>query len=105
MLKSSTIEIIKTTIGTFLPGTKVVLFGSMARGDFNIDSDFDIMVITPDTYEEKDKITWRAKVRKALIRALHAPVDLLINSEEEINRKRKLPGHIVQYAMEEGVVL
>jgi ribosome-associated protein YbcJ (S4-like RNA binding protein) len=36
---------------------------------------------------------------------LHAPVDVLINSEEEMRKKRKLPGHVVQYALEEGILL
>lgn len=105
MITSETKEIIKSIIKSFLPDMRVLLFSSMVRGDFKTGSDYDIMIITQNTFGEKEKITWRSRVRKALIKALHAPVDLLINSEEEIIKKRKLPEHVVQYALDEGVVL
>src|ERR1035437_7891722 len=96
---------IKSIVHSFLPQAKVLLFGSRARGDNQSESDYDVIVITETSLHLKDKITWQGKLRKALIKSLHAPVDVLINSEEEIRKKRKLPGHVVQYAMEEGVVL
>jgi hypothetical protein len=33
------------------------------------------------------------------------PVDLLINSEEEVREKLELPGHIIRSAMREGIIL
>ena len=34
-----------------------------------------------------------------------APVDVLLNSEEEIVKKSELPGHIIRWAVKEGVQL
>ena len=96
---------IKSVVHSFLPQAKVLLFGSRARGDNQLESDYDVIIITETSLHEKDKITWQGKLRKALIKSLQAPVDVLINSDEEISKKRKLPGHVVQYAMEEGIML
>lgn len=97
--------IIKSTVLSFLPNAKVLLFGSMARGDFNADSDYDVLVITKETYSLREKSNWRGKLHKALVHALREPVDVLINSEEEVSTKEKLPGHIVRWAVKEGVLL
>ena len=49
------LKTIKTTVKSFLPDAKVLLFGSRARGDFNTDSDFDVLVITSTTFPTKEK--------------------------------------------------
>ena len=51
------------------------------------------------------KAIWRNRLNKTLVRALHAPVDILINSEKEIAVKKTFPGHVVQWALKEGVWL
>ena len=33
------------------------------------------------------------------------PADILIQSEEEINSKREIPGHIVKQVLQEGISL
>ncbi len=104
-MTTSTSNNIKEIIHSFIPEARVLLFGSMARGDSNLGSDYDVVVITETTYNAKDKIIWQGKLRKALIKSLNAPVDLLLNSEEEIRLKRKLPGHVIQYAFTEGIML
>jgi hypothetical protein len=39
------------------------------------------------------------------VNAIHAPVDILLNSEEEIRQKQELPGHIIRSVIREGVDL
>jgi hypothetical protein len=39
------------------------------------------------------------------VKAIRAPVDLLLNSEEEIRQKQQLPGHIIRSVMKEGMAL
>jgi hypothetical protein len=39
------------------------------------------------------------------VKAIKAPIDLSLNSEEEISQKRELPGHIIRTVLREGVTL
>ncbi len=105
MVNQSIQNTIKTTVRSVIPDARVLLFGSMARGDANRDSDYDVLVIIPSTMSPREKIPLITKIHTALVYALDAPVDVLLNSEEEVQEKIKLPGHIVQGAIEEGVEL
>lgn len=96
---------IKSIIASFLPNAKILLFGSMARGNQDINSDYDILLITSEKYEEKEKKIWRNKIHRALVYAINAPFDIIINSEEEIIKKKELPGHFIKTALKEGVLL
>jgi hypothetical protein len=49
------------------------------------------------------KMDWESKIRKALVSALKAPFDVIIASKREVDEKKDLTGHIVQYAVREGV--
>jgi uncharacterized protein len=105
MVTQSIQNTIKTTVRSFIPDARVLLFGSMARGDANDDSDYDVLVIIPKTLPPKEKIPWITKIQTALVYALDAPFDVLLNSEEEVNKKVQLPSHIVRTAINEGVEL
>ncbi len=41
------LEVVQRLVDVFTP-ERIYLFGSTARGDTNIDSDFDVMVVVPD---------------------------------------------------------
>jgi predicted nucleotidyltransferase len=96
---------IRETVQSNLPGARVLLFGSRARGDYDRFSDYDLMVITPHTLTPREKIRWGTLLDRAIVNAIKAPVDILINSESEIEEKRELPGHIVRTAVREGIAL
>ena len=96
---------IRNTVQDNLPGSRVLLFGSRARGDNDRHSDYDLMVITPVTFTPQEKINWSTQLDHAIVDALHIPVDLLLNSDEELREKQELPGHIVRTIMREGVAL
>ena len=96
---------IKTSVLALLPDARVLLFGSRARGDYNQQSDFDVLVITKMNIPMNEKITFRGELNKVLVTLLKAPVDVLLNSEDEINQKKNLPGHIIKWAMKEAVEL
>ncbi len=101
---SNTLSIIKETAGKFIPGSKILLFGSQARKDNISDSDYDFLVITKDTLDIQKKRALKSLMRKELAK-YKIPADILIQSEEEINLKKDIPGHIVKQALHEGISL
>ena|SRR5579863_3355900 len=103
MSKQQTLQSIKSTVGSFLPDAKVLLFGSRARGQATNDSDYDLLIVTNDTFTPRIKMDWESKIRKALVSAFKAPFDVIIASKREVDEKKDLTGHIVQYAIREGV--
>ena len=94
---------IKSLVDSFLPNAQVLLFGSRARGEFSIDSDYDLLIITNETFAPRTKMNWESKIRKALINKLNKPFDVIIQSKKELLEKKDLSGHIVYYAMKEAV--
>lgn len=96
---------IKRTVQAYLPGARIVLFGSYARGDQDCHSDYDLLIITPQTFTPQEKIHWTSHLDRAIVEAIKAPVDLLLNSDEEIRQKQELPGHIIRSAIREGIAL
>jgi predicted nucleotidyltransferase len=105
MSEKTILKTIKSMILAMLPGAKILLFGSRARGDYNKDSDFDILIITPKSLPLKEKRNWINEIGAKLVDALEVPIDVLLNSEEEVAIKRELPGHTINWAMKEGIVL
>ncbi len=101
---SNTLSIIRKTASKFIPGSKILLFGSRARRDNSNDSDYDFLIITRDTIEIHKKRTLKSQIRKELAK-FKIPADILIQSEEEINSKKEIPGHILKQVLQEGVAL
>jgi uncharacterized protein len=81
-------------------GSKVILFGSHARGDARPDSDLDFLVIEPDvtTYREE-----MVRLRDAL-RPLRVPADVLVTTKEIFEEWRDTPGTVLYEAAKEGRV-
>jgi len=80
---------------------KVILFGSMARGDARADSDLDLLVVLA---EVENKHRARTDIFRALS-DLAAPVDILVTTPEEMSRRGALVGPILRPAIKEGKVL
>jgi len=99
-----TLKQIKISILKILPGSVIILFGSRARNDNFENSDYDLLVITDKQIDTKEKLKFQGLIRKQLaIRNILA--DVIIQSKADIAVKRKLPGHIVRSALEEGVLV
>ena len=80
---------------------RIVLFGSHARGDADLDSDVDLLVVLPRI---TDKRTVAVQIRRALS---HLPVskDIIVTTPEEIVRRGHLVGTVLHPALREGKVL
>jgi predicted nucleotidyltransferase len=94
---------IKSMVNSFLPDAQILLFGSRAREEFSKDSDYDLLIVTRETFAPRVKMNLESKIRKALVNALNMPFDIIIQSKKEVAEKKKLPGHIVHYAMKDAI--
>lgn len=105
MKDTAVYKAIKETVQYHLPDSRILLFGSRARGNNARNSDYDLLIITTTTYTFKEKADLSTRIDNAIVNAVKIPVDLLINSEEEVLEKQSLPGHIIRTAVNEGVFL
>lgn len=97
-------KIIRESINELLPESSIMLFGSRARHDNTQDSDYDLMIITKDHYENNEVRLFKALIRKKLAHN-KIPADIIIQSEAEVEFKKKINGHIVRQVLREGVLL
>lgn len=80
---------------------KVILFGSRAYGDYNKDSDFDLLIVSKD-FNGMDFFERVAKMYDYW--SLDAPVDFLCYTPEEFNKLSKMIT-IVREAVNKGIVI
>ena len=95
---------IKKTAHEFLPDAEVLLFGSHARNEASSESDYDILLITKKQLSPREKLPIRTKIRKSLL-LIGIRSDILIQSKSEVDKKKKLPGHIVRKIISEAILL
>lgn len=101
-MKDKTLKDIKTIIQEYLPSAKVLLFGSRARGDYRPKSDYDLLIITKKTYPIKQKISLTSRIHKAIVKKLRIYLDITLNSQEEVDYKKNLKGHLIRMAVREA---
>lgn len=101
---SNSLKIIKETVNKILPDSKILLFGSRARNNNDFDSDYDILIISKTALDIPIKRAFKSLIRKVLARK-KIPVDVLIHSEDEVEYKKEINGHILKQVFNEGVFL
>jgi len=94
--------IIEKAVGLLLEaapfGSKVILFGSHARGDARPDSDLDFLVIEPKVADHRDEMVRLHHV----LQPLRVPADVLVTSEAIFEEWRDTPGTVLYEAAKEG---
>jgi predicted nucleotidyltransferase len=102
MTSEAVIEEIRVRLAAAVPPrSRVVLFGSRARGDADDGSDFDVLVIEP---EVESAIAESVRLRGEL-RGLGVPIDVVVIDRERASRRAAVRGTMVQRALDEGRVL
>ena len=100
--QNDAVKIIRDSVNEFLPDCSIVLFGSRARLDNTEDSDYDLMIITENAYENKELRLLKALIRRKLARN-RIPADIFIQSKAELEINKKITGHIVRQVLKEGI--
>jgi uncharacterized protein len=94
-------EVVKRVVERFDP-LKIILFGSLARGEMDYDSDIDLLVVFEKVeWENKRKLTVEVLVALA---DLPVPKDVVVTDPDEISRRGDLVGTILRPALREGKV-
>ena len=101
MVAESTLdEVTKRLVEQFAP-TRIILFGSQARGTADDRSDVDLLVVCPVTGRKRDLMV-------AMDRALSGlgiARDVIVLTPEQYERNRHIPGTVARPAALEGRVL
>lgn len=82
---------------------RIYLFGSYANNTYTDDSDLDLCVIT--SLQGLRKIDVLRKIRKAMMRDIDMPVDLLVYDDREFNERAMLTTTMEYKIAHEGVIL
>jgi uncharacterized protein len=94
-------EIVERIVERFDP-LRVILFGSLARGEAGRNSDVDLLVVMPDGIEDERRVT--VEILGAL-KDLPISKDIVVTTPEEIERRGDLVGTVLRPALREGKVL
>ena len=86
--------------GHLPPGSRVIVFGSQARGEARDDSDLDLLVVEPEVHNRFDEM---ARLASLLGREL-IPADVVVMSDEAFEQKRAQPNTLAWRAAREGRV-
>jgi predicted nucleotidyltransferase len=81
--------------------TRIILFGSHARGNADPGSDVDIMIVEP---EVANRFEETVRLSRAL-RPLRMPVDLIVIGEEPFRERATIPGTVYFEAATQGRVM
>lgn len=91
-------DVVRRLTDQFHPA-RIILFGSVARGDDGHDSDLDLLVVLPQL-EGRHHDAAVAMLRS--LRDLPVPVDLLVTDWAELAERAQAPG-VLRVALREGV--
>jgi predicted nucleotidyltransferase len=90
-------QVVKRIVAASKP-SRVIVFGSYGRDSADEDSDLDIMVIKP---EVANKGAEMARLHE-VVGDVGTGVDVLVYSDEEFERRSRVPGTVLYWARKEG---
>lgn len=84
---------------------RIILFGSLARGDAQTDSDVDLLVIEAEPFgPHRSRFREINRLERAM-GTIPVATDILVYSSEEVERLKLSANHVVARALREGKVL
>lgn len=94
-------EAVRRAVAAAHAPSRVIVFGSYARGDADEGSDLDLMVIEREVQSKGEEML---RLNRA-IGWIGKGVDVLVYSEQDFERRSKVPGTAPYWASREGRVL
>jgi predicted nucleotidyltransferase len=94
-------EIVKRIVTGFDP-IRIILFGSLARGEAGPDSDVDLLVVLDVPRELKRETAVRIDCS---LLGIDLPVDIVVATPSEVEKYAKLIGSVILAALREGKVV
>ena len=82
---------------------RVILFGSVARGDEGPDSDLDFLVVLDAVEPGFERRRLMGAIRSAI--RVDAPVDVFVTDEAECERRRDVVGSLQYWPLREGEIV
>ena len=101
MFDDKVLDTIVQRIVTAIQPQKIILFGSLGRGEESTHSDIDLMIIRESTLPRHRRY---AEVRR-LFWGMGLPMDILVYTPEEFARYQSVPGSFTNTVAREGKVL
>ena len=97
------LEEVEMSIKSVFPDCTIIIFGSYARGEQQMDSDLDICVLVPEiTYRRADmSVDAACSIR----RGFPLPFDLLLYTYDEFEKHSQNASRLLHTIKHEGVVL
>jgi predicted nucleotidyltransferase len=94
-------EIVRRLVDALHP-ERIYLFGSRARGDAGVDSDYDLMVVVPHMTEPAYRLAQRAH---SVLWGLGTAADILVWSREAFDSRLDLNASLPATVVREGRLL
>lgn len=98
--KKTLMEIVRRIVEVAAPD-RIILFGSAARGTMGPGSDLDVLVVKKGTYHPRELAT---RIYMNLYGIDHA-IDIVVVTQEQVEKYRNSPYCVIGPAMQEGVVI
>ncbi len=80
---------------------KIILFGSYARNEATENSDLDLLVIKPQLANKGQEMVRLSNI----IDNIGVGVDILVYSQQEVDKRGHIPSSALYYALKEGKIL
>ena len=93
-------EIVRRILAVARPD-KIILFGSAATGNMNRDSDIDLLIVEPDTSDQRSEYV---RIIHTL-RGIHYPFDVLFINTQWFEESKNVIGGIAYPANKYGKVI
>jgi predicted nucleotidyltransferase len=94
-------EMVRRLVEVYRP-ERILLFGSIARGEAGPDSDYDLMVVVPDDTPPEQQ---RSRAGYRAVRHLGAARDIFVSTASNFRRQLHLKASFPSAVVREGIVL